>query len=42
MVKNNFRNGYLKVLETALEKKMSKSGIKAYTDIESDIKTIKI
>lgn len=39
---NNFRNGYLKVLEIALENKMSKIGIKTYTDIEFDITTIKI
>lgn len=41
-VDNNFRSGYLKVLETALETKLPKSGIKAKPHIESRIKTLKM
>lgn len=39
---NNFKNGYLRVLETTLETKLPGCGIKAQPHIESRIKTLKI
>ena len=41
-VDNNFKSGYLKVLETALETKLPGCGIKAKPHIESRIKTLKM
>ena len=39
---NNFRSGYLEVLETALDTKLPGCGIKAKPHIESWIKTLKM
>lgn len=39
---NNFRSGYLKILQTALDKKLPGCGIKAKPHIESRIKTLKM
>ena len=39
---NNFKSGYLWALETTLETKLPRCGIKAKPHIESRIKTLKI